>query len=88
MTKPAPIQITVTVSEPYRVVGYQGGRYGASQFAKRDYKAEVLGQKFQNTSKAEIQSAIRFALHRNAFATGAKVGRVIFTFVPETAMGA
>lgn len=70
------IDVDVTVSAPYRVIGYQGGRYGASQYAKRDYTATVMGRTFKNTSKADIQSRIRQYLHHE---TGVNQ-RVVFTF--------
>jgi hypothetical protein len=77
-TKQETPEVTITVSQPYHVVGFQGGRYGASQFTKRDYTADVLGKRYQNTSKSEIQSVIRAAFYR---ATGSN--RVRFTFVQE-----
>ena len=57
-------EVIIRVSEPYHTVGYQGGRYGRSQFAKRDYSADHLGRHFTNTSRVEIQRAIRAAQYR------------------------
>lgn len=71
-------QVTVTVSAPYRVVGYHGSRYGASQFTRRDYSATAFGREVRNTSKAEIQRVIRALAYR---ATGSN--RVTFTFESE-----
>jgi hypothetical protein len=83
-TKLPTASVLVRVSEPYRTVGYQGGRYGASQFTKRDYTAVVIFGEgtepvtFQDTSKAETQSKIRARFMRE----GMRV-RVVFQFAAE-----
>lgn len=75
MTTTQTPEVTITVSAPYRVEGFQGGRYGLSAYTRRTYTAVVLGKTYTNTDKTEIQRTIRAAIFR---ATGNL--RVTFTF--------
>lgn len=77
------MRVTVHYSEPYRTVGFQGrGRYGASQFTKRDYTANVAGKDFTNTSKAELQSAVRRYVRKLETEAGFLRVPVEFVFKP------
>jgi hypothetical protein len=68
-------EVTVTVSEPYVMVG--GGWTGMRpRGLRRDYKATVFGVEIQNTSKTEIERVIRQRIYRE---TGSH--RVTFNFV-------
>lgn len=75
--------VRITVSEPYHVVGFHGGRYGASAGTKRDYAATVMGRDFRNTSKAAIREAITRAIRREEIRAGFLRLPIRFTFVPE-----
>jgi hypothetical protein len=75
MTTQAIPEVTITVSRPYQVEGYQGGRYGLSPYTLCEYSAEVLGKTVKNTSKADIMRVIRAKFY---VATGSN--RVRFTF--------
>lgn len=75
-TKNQSREVTITVSAPYRVEGYNGGHYGLSAYSRRDYTATVFGEKYQNTDKAEIQRVIRARFYRET-----RSNRVAFTFV-------
>lgn len=67
-------EVTVTVSEPYVMVG--GGWTGMRpQGLRRDYKATVFGVEIQNTSKTGIERVIRQRVYRE---TGSH--RVTFNF--------
>ena len=78
------MQVTVTRSAPYHVVGFQGnGRYGRSQFRKRDYETHVGGRTFRNTSKAELESAVRRHVRKLAAEAGFLTGQVQFTYIDE-----
>lgn len=77
-TKQSTPEVTVTVSAPYRVVGFQGGRYGASAGIRRDYTATVAGREIKLTSKDEIKRRVREVLYRE---TGSN--RAAFTFVQQ-----
>lgn len=71
-------EVIITVSAPYHVEGFNGGHYGLSAFTRRDYTAVVFGEKYQNTSKTEIQRVIRARFYRET-----RSNRVSFTFVAE-----
>lgn len=78
------MKVTVTYSAPFRTVGFQGsGRYGSSQFTKRTYKTNVGGKDFENTSKAELQSAVRRHVRRLEDEARFVHVPVEFEFVPE-----
>jgi len=68
-------EVTITVSQPYRVEGFHGGRYGMSPYTLCEYSAEVFGKTVKNTSKTEIKRVIRAKYY---LATGSN--RVTFTF--------
>jgi hypothetical protein len=77
------MKVTVTYGEPYRTEGFQGGgRYGLSQFTRRDYEANVAGKDFKNTSKAELQSAVRRYVRRLENEAGFVHVPVEFVFTP------
>lgn len=71
-----PVNITVTVSEPYRTIGYHGGHYGQSQFKQRDYTATYQGRTLQMQNKSSISARIKmYARQRGE--------KAILTFIPE-----
>lgn len=77
------MQVTITVSEPYTAVA--GGWTSQRPVGqRRDYRANVLGRDFHNTSKAEIQRVIRQAIYRAETSAGFLHAPVAFTFVPES----
>lgn len=71
------VEVAVTVSEPYFVIG--GGWSGPrmERWPRRDYKAQYDGKTYQNTVKSEIGRIIRAAAYRNG-------ERVRLTFVSDT----
>ena len=74
-TKQQSREVTISVSEPYTVIGANGRMYPGQ---RRDYKAEVFGSDYQNTSKTEIERVIRARFFRE---TGRNLVR--FTYVQE-----
>jgi hypothetical protein len=69
------ITITVTVSEPYTVIGLIGGTRRPIK-RSRDYTATYNGKLIRNNSKATISGLIRQKAYRDG-------KRVRIEFVPE-----
>ena len=69
------ITITVTVSEPYTVIGLIGGTMRPIK-RSRDYTATYNGKLIRNNSKATISGLIRQKAYRDG-------KRVRIEFVPE-----
>jgi hypothetical protein len=67
MAKPVK-DITVKVSQPYRVEGYHGGRYGLSANLYRDYTTTLDdGCVIKQTNKSEIRALINQHAYRDGF---------------------